>query len=334
MSHSQAPQGIISIIGGSGFIGRHVTAALAARGWRIRIVCRRPDLAGFLQPLGDAGQIAFVQANVRNPQSLRPALAGSHAVLNLAGILREQGRQTFEAVHVEGAQAVARAARDAGAERLIHVSAIGADAGSPSRYGRSKAEGERRVKQAFAGAIIVRPSLVIGPEDEFFNLFADMARFSWVLPLIGGGKTRFQPVYVGDVARAISKLLESGGQQGKIFELGGPEVLTMRELLEFMLMVIRRKRLLLPIPFFAARIMAWPMQFIPGAPLTPDQVLMLQADNLVSDAAKQEGRTLEGLGIGAEGIEAIVPEYLARFRPQGQFTVVREALASLLNRPA
>ncbi len=333
MSHSQAHKGIVSIIGGSGFIGRHVTAALAARGWRIRIVCRRPDLAGFLQPLGDAGQIAFVQANVRNPQSLRPALAGSHAVLNLAGILREQGRQTFEAVHVEGAQAVARAARDAGAERLIHVSAIGADAGSPSRYGRSKAEGERRVKQAFAGAVIVRPSLVVGPEDEFFNLFADMARFSWVLPLIGG-KTRFQPVYVGDVAGAISALLDAREQEGKVFELGGPEVLTMRELLEFMLTVIRRKRLLLPVPFFAARIMAWPMQFIPGAPLTPDQVLMLQRDNLVSRAASEEGRTLEGLGIAAEGIEAIVPEYLARYRPQGQFTVVREALASLLNRPA
>ena len=330
MSETRARGEIASIIGGSGFIGRHVTAAMAAQGWRIRIICRRPDLAGFLQPLGDAGQIAFVQANVRDADSLRPALAGSRVVLNLAGILRERGRQTFQAVHVDGARAVARAARQAGAERFVHVSALGADAGSPAAYGRSKAEGERQIRMTFPEALIVRPSLVIGPEDAFFNLFAEMARFSWVLPLIGHGATRFQPVCVGDVAAAIARLARGKGEKGSIHELGGPEIFTFRDLLSLMLRIIRRRRLLLPIPFSLARVMAWPMQFIPGAPLTPDQVRMLQRDSVVSQAAIREGRTLEGLGLTADGIEAVAEEYLARYRPQGQFTTVREALAMMV----
>ena len=321
---------MVSVIGGSGFIGRHAVAALARHGWRIRIICRRPDLAYFLQPLGGAGQIAFVQANVRNAKSLKEAVKGSDAVVNLAGILYERGKNTFEAVHVRGAEAAARAARDAGAETFVHVSAIGADAGSPAAYGRSKAEGERRVRMAFPDAVILRPSVVVGPEDRFFNLFADMSRFSMILPLIGGGHTRFQPVYVGDVASAICAVLADGAQAGKTFELGGPESWTFRELLEFMLMVIRRKRLLLPLPFGLARAIAWPLQFAPGAPLTPDQVNMLRKDNLVSEAARREGRTLEGLGIAPEGIEAIVPAYLARYRPAGQFTIIREALADML----
>ncbi len=320
---------IVSVIGGSGFIGRHTVAALARTGWRIRIICRRPDLAYFLQPLGGPGQIAFIQANVRDRASLEAALAGSDAVVNLVGILAERGRQTFEAVHVRGAETVARAAADAGVERLVHVSALGADPGSPAAYGRSKAEGERRVRAAFGDAVIVRPSVVVGPEDRFLNLFADMSRFSPVLPLIGGGRTRFQPVYVGDVAAALARLLEGDDQAGRIYELGGPEVWTFRELLEFMLSVIRRRRLLVPIPFGLAQIMAWPMQFIPGAPLTPDQVRMLKKDNVVSEKAKTEGRTLEGLGIEPDGIEAVVPEYLARYRPAGQFTIVREAISEL-----
>ncbi len=323
---------IVSIIGGSGFIGRHAVAALAHAGWRIRIVCRRPDLAYFLQPLGGPGQIAFIQANVRDRASLEAALAGSHAVVNLVGILAERGRQTFEAVHVRGAETVARAAAEAGAERLVHVSALGADPGSPAAYGRSKAEGERRVLAAFGTATIVRPSVVVGPEDRFLNLFAEMSRFSPVLPLIGGGRTRFQPVHVGDVAAAMVRLLEENGHGGRTYELGGPEIWTFRELLEFMLSVIRRRRLLLPVPFGPARLLAWPMQFVPGAPLTPDQVRMLEKDNVVSEAAKTEGRTLEGLGIEPDGIEAVVPEYLARYRPAGQYTIVREAIAELVAR--
>ncbi len=323
---------IVSIIGGSGFIGRHAVAALAHAGWRIRIICRRPDLAYFLQPLGGPGQIAFIQANVRERASLEAALAGSDAVVNLVGILAEHGRQTFDAVHARGAETVARAAAEAGAAKLVHVSALGADPGSPAIYGRSKAEGERRVRAAFGDAVIVRPSVVVGPEDRFLNLFAKMARFSLVLPLIGGGKTRFQPVYVGDVAAALVRLLEEDGHEGRIYEFGGPEVWTFRELLEFMLTVIRRRRLLLPVPFGIARLMAWPMQFVPGAPLTPDQVRMLQKDNVVSEAAKAERRTLEGLGIEPDGIEAVVPDYLARYRPAGQFTIVREAIAELAGR--
>ncbi len=325
---------MIGVIGGSGFVGRHVVAALARAGYRIRVICRRPDLAGFLQPLGVPGQIAFVQANIRRRESLMPALEGLQGVMNLVGILAERGRQTFEAVHVRGAEAVARTAREAGVQRLVHVSALGADPGSPALYGRSKAEGEKRVRQNFASAVILRPSIIVGPEDSFFNRFAGMARFSPAIPLIGGGFTRFQPVYVADVAAAAVKALEDDSLSGQVLELGGPEVWTFRELMEFMLMVIRRRRLLVSIPFGLAKVMAWPAQFLPGPPLTPDQVKMLMKDNVVSERAKAEGRTLEGIGIEPDGIEAVVPDYLVRYRPAGQFTVVREAIAEMAEHEA
>ena len=320
---------IVSIIGGSGFIGRHVVAALASAGWRVRVVCRRPDLAQFLLPLGAPGQIALAQANVRDADSVRRAVHGSVAVLNLAGILAERGKQTFEAVHVHGAAAAATAALEAGARTFVHVSAIGADPDSPSAYGRSKAEGEQEVRRIFPHAVILRPSIVVGPEDEFFNRFASMARFSPVLPLIGG-RTRFQPVYVGDIAKAVAQLVEEESHAGDILELGGPEVFTFRELMLFMLRVIRRRRLLLPVPFFLAKAMAWPAQFLPGPPITPDQVRMLQRDNVVDATAEREGRTLAGLGIEAEGIEAVVPPYLERHAPAGQFVIVRESIAEML----
>ena len=323
---------IVSVIGGSGFIGRHVVAALASAGWRVRVICRRPDLAQFLQPLGAPGQIAFAQGNVREADSIRRAAEGSVAVLNLVGILAERGKQTFEAVHVQGAAAAARAARETGARTFIHVSAIGADPSSPSAYGRTKAKGEQEVRRIFPDAVILRPSIVVGPEDSFFNRFAAMARISPVLPLVGGN-TRFQPVYVGDIAKAVVRLVETGAHRGKIFELGGPEIFTFRELMQFMLRVIHRRRLLLPIPFWAARIMAWPAQFLPGAPITPDQVRMLERDNIVSKAAEGDGRTFAGLGIEPEGIEAVVPPYLLRYAPAGQFVIVREAIAEML-RPA
>ncbi len=328
--HRPFRQEIVSVIGGSGFIGRHVVAALASAGWRVRVICRRPDLALFLQPLGAPGQIGFVQANVRDAASVKRAVEGSQAVLNLVGILAERGQQTFEAVHVKGAQAAAEAAKAAGVAHFIHVSALGADRDSPAAYARSKAAGEEAVRRAFPDAVILRPSIVVGPEDEFFNRFAAMARLSPALPLIGGGKTRFQPVYVGDVAEAVRLLVESGKARGQTLELGGPEVFTFRELMRFMLRVIRRRRLLLPVPFGLAKVMAWPMQFLPGAPLTPDQVKMLQRDNVVSEQAVREGRTLEGLGLEPEGIEAVVPPYLERYRPAGQFTVVRESIAEML----
>ena len=321
---------IVSVIGGSGFIGRHVVAALAEAGWRVRVICRHPELAQFLQPLGAPGQIAFVRADVKDAESIRKAVAGSAAVLNLVGILAQRGRQTFEAVHVKGAAAAASAARESGAGAFIHISAIGADENSSSAYGRTKAHGEQEVRRIFPEAVILRPSIVVGPEDGFFNRFASMARFSPALPLIGGGRTRFQPVYVADIAHAVVKLLDTGAFRGQVLELGGPEVLTFRELMQYMLRVIRRWRLLLPIPFGLAKIMAWPAQFLPGAPLTPDQVEMLRKDNVVSETAMEERRTFEGLGIEPEGIEAVVPPYLERYRPAGQFTVVREAIAGMV----
>ncbi len=321
---------IVGVIGGSGFIGRHVVAMLARRGWRVRVICRRPDLAMHLLPLGTPGQIGLVQANVRMPESLATAVNGCAAVLNLVGILAERGNQTFEAVHVRGAAAAARLAE---ARVFVHVSAIGASLVSPSAYGRSKLRGERAVRDIMPDAVILRPSIVVGPEDEFFNRFAAMARLAPALPLVGGGVTRLQPVYVVDIARAIAMLVENPAlKRGQTLELGGPEVFTFRELMEFMLAVIRRRRPLVPVPFGLMQALAWPAQFLPGPPITPDQVRMLRRHNVVSESARREGRTFAGLGMKPEGIEAVVPPYLERYRPAGQFTVVRESLAEMLGR--
>ncbi len=309
---------LITVFGGSGFLGRHVVRALAKRRFRIRVAVRRPDLAGHLQPLGTVGQIHAVQANLRFPDSVEAAVRDAAVVINLVGILFERGRQRFAAVHSEGAETIAQAASDFGA-RLIHVSAIGADENSSSLYARSKAEGERRVLAAKPTATIMRPSVVFGPEDDFFNRFAALARIAPVLPLIGGGHTRFQPVFVGDVASAIAQAAEGNVRPGTIFELGGPEVRTFRELMEYVLATIERDRLLLPVPFALAKLQAGFLQFLPNPPLTPDQVELLRSDNIVSDEAKRRGHTLEGLHIDPTAIEAVVPSYLWRFRRRGQF---------------
>lgn len=309
---------LVTVYGGSGFLGRHVIRALARRGYRIRVAVRRPELAGHLQPLGRVGQIHAVQANLRDPASVEAAARDAQVLINLVGILFERGRQRFSAIHTLGAEHVARAASARGA-RLVHVSAIGADEGSPSLYGRSKAAGERAVLAAQASAVILRPSIIFGPEDDFFNRFAALARISPVLPLIGGGTTRFQPVFVGDVAAAVADAAEGKVRGGTVYELGGPEVRTFKELIHFVLRTIERRRLLVPIPFFAARIQASLLQFLPKPPLTPDQVAMLAVDNVVSDAAKTEGRTVQAFGIEPEAMQAIVPSYLWRFRRSGQF---------------
>src|SRR5437660_8049741 len=309
---------LVTVFGGSGFLGRHVVRALAKRGYRIRVAVRRPDLAGHLQPLGRVGQIHAVQANVRYPDSVAAAVRHAEIVINLVAVLFERGRQRFPAVHVEGADAVARAAAAAGA-RMIHVSAIGADANSPSQYARTKAAGEAAVRAAVAAATIFRPSIMFGPEDDFFNRFAAMARLSPVLPLVGGGHTRFQPVFVGDVAEAIARAADGEAAGGTTYELGGPEVKTFRELIEFVLATTGRRRLLLPLPFRLATLQATFLQFLPKPPLTPDQVKLLQVDNVVSPEAERERRTLPALGIAPTTIEAIVPTYLWRFRKYGQF---------------
>ena len=309
---------LITVYGGSGFLGRHVVRALAKRHYRIRVAVRRPDLAFHLQPLGRVGQIHAVQANLRNAASVDAAARDASALVNLVGLLFEGGRQKFDAVHALGAEQVAMAAKAHNA-KLVHVSAIGADEASPAQYARSKAAGERLVRTANPDAIVMRPSIVFGPEDDFFNRFASMATLSPALPLIGGGTTKFQPVFVGDVAEAIADAIDGKLKAGTTYELGGPEVVTFRQLLEFILKTIERKRLLVPFPFWLAKLQAMALQFLPTPLLTPDQVDMLRFDNVVSEAAKAEGRTLPGIGISPEPYEAIVQQYLYRFRKTGQF---------------
>lgn len=310
---------LVTVFGGSGFVGRHVVRALAKRGFRIRVAVRRPDLAGHLQPLGAVGQIHAVQANLRYPDSVRQAVVGSEIVINCVGILFESGRQKFDSVQARGAATVARAAAEAGA-RLIHLSAIGADADSAALYARTKAAGEAAVLQEVPDAVILRPSIVFGPEDDFFNRFAGMAQMAPALPLVGGGETKFQPVFVGDVAQAVMAAVDGQTRPGTVYELGGPAVKSFRDLLEFVLATIQRKRLLVSLPFGLARLQAKVLQLLPKPLLTEDQVELLRTDNVVSAAAKAEGRTLEGLGIQPQSVEAVVPTYLWRFRRQGQFT--------------
>ena len=313
---------LVTVFGGSGFLGRHVVRALAKRHYRIRVAVRRPDLTGHLQPLGRVGQIHAVQANLRDFASVQAAVEDAGIVINLVGILFERGRQRFDTIQAVGAHNVARAAAAHDA-RLIHVSAIGADLDSPSLYARSKAGGERAVLQARPEAVIMRPSIVFGPEDDFFNRFASLARFLPALPLVGGGDTRFQPVFVGDVAEAIGRAADGEARPGTIYELGGPEIRSFREILEYILKTIERRRLLLPLPFALARLQAQVLQYLPKPPLTPDQVELLRQDNVVSPAAIDEGRTLKGLGVVPTAIESVVPSYLWRFRRTGQFKTGR-----------
>jgi uncharacterized protein YbjT (DUF2867 family) len=317
---------LITVFGGSGFLGRHVVRALAKRQYRIRVAVRRPDLAGFLQPLGRVGQIHAVQANVRNRPSVAAAVRGSDVVINLVGILFESGRQRFDAVQSFGAEgvALAAAAHNAG---MIHVSAIGADENSSAAYARAKWRGEQLVLAATPDATIFRPSILFGPNDDFFNRFAAVARVSPVLPLVGGGHTQFQPVFAGDVADAIADAVDGATRPGAIYELGGPEVFTFKELMEFVLATIERRRILVPLPFGVAKLQAAVFEIIAQLPLrilsrpllTRDQVELLRYNNVVSDAARRDGRTLEGLGIIPQSIGAIVPTYLWRFRKAGQF---------------
>jgi uncharacterized protein YbjT (DUF2867 family) len=314
------------VFGGSGFVGRHAVAAFAKRGWRVRAAVRRPQLAGHLQPLGAAGQIYAVQANLRYPDSVARAVQGAEAVVNLVGVLAPTGSQTFDALHVGGARAVAQATREAGAASLVHVSALGADRNSPAHYARSKAEGEGAVLEEFPKAVLLRPSILFGPEDEFFNRFAGLALRSPFLPLIGGGRTKFQPVYVGDLAAAILTACEGNAKAGTVYEIGGPEILTLRQVLDRTQQWAGRKRFYFPMPFWFAKLMAvftWPL---PNSlrPITVDQVRMLETDNVVSDAARRENRTLADLGVQSPRSTAtIVPPYLERFRPRGQYSRYR-----------
>jgi uncharacterized protein YbjT (DUF2867 family) len=310
---------LVTVFGGSGFLGRNVVRALCKHDYRVRVAVRRPELAGYLQPSGKVGQIHAVQANIRHPASIEAAMRDSHVAINLVGILAESGAQTFDAVQTKGAETIAQAASAAGA-RMVHVSAIGADENSASHYARSKAAGEKAVLAAIPSATILRPSVVFGPEDQFTNRFAALARISPALPLIGGGATKMQPVYVDDVAAAVADAVDGKTKPGVTYELGGPEVLSLREIIEIILAIAKRKRMLMPLPFGLAKLQAAFLQFAPGdLKLTPDQVELLRTDNVVSEAAKSAGLTLEGLGITPDSLEGVAPQYLWRFRATGQF---------------
>ncbi len=312
---------LVTVFGGSGFVGRHIVRALAKRGYRIRVAVRRPDLAFHLQPLGNPGQISLVQANLRFRNSVDAAVKGSDYVINCVGILFEKGRNTFNAVQEFGARAIAEATRAEGA-KLIHISAIGADADSDSVYASTKGRAENAIREILPDAIVMRPSVIFGPEDDFFNKFASMARFAPALPLIGGGETEFQPVFVGDVAEAVARGVEGKLEDGKTYELGGPEILTFRQILEMILEEIDRDRPLVSLPFGIASFIGSIASMVPfvDPPLTADQVTLLKSDNVVSQDAADAGLTLDGMGINPTLASAIIPAYLVQYRPQGQYT--------------
>lgn len=319
---------MVTVFGGSGFVGRHVVRALAKDGWRIRVATRRPDLAFHLQPLGRVGQINAVQANVRFPASIAAAVRGADAVVNAVGIPVEKGRQTFEATHVFGLRALAKATREAGISNVVHISGIGVDTESDSAYVRSRAQGDAALRDSIPGAVIMQPSVIFGPEDQFFNRFAAIARMSPVLPMFGGGDNKLQPVFVGDVAKAVAKALGGEAKAGANYELGGPQTPTMREIMQFICSTTGRKRLLVPIPNGIGHYFALGTEIASTLSLgifpsmlvvTRDQIKVIGLDNVVSAAAKQEGRTLQGLGIEPDTFESIVPAYLGRFRKAGQF---------------
>ncbi len=307
-----ATRRVATIFGGSGFVGRYVVKRLAQQGYIVRVAVRDPEAALFLKPMGAVGQIVPLFASVSNEGTVHRAADGADVVVNAVGILSESGSATFQAIHTEGAARIARIAAAGGVGRFVQISAIGADTGSPSAYGASKGAAEQAVLAAFPAAAILRPSLVFGPEDKFFNRFAEIARLSPIMPVICG-ETRMQPVYVCDVADAVIAALASQAASGRTYELGGPRVWTFREILAYILKQTRRNRRLVDIPMGLARFQANIMQYVPGKPLTPDQLLMLQRDNVVADGALGLG----DLGITPTPVELIVPAYLSRFQPGG-----------------
>ncbi|SHJ00401.1 complex I NDUFA9 subunit family protein [Wenxinia saemankumensis] len=321
---------LVTIFGGSGFVGRYVARRLAKDGWRVRAACRNPNEALFLRTYGVVGQVEPVFANIRDDDSVRAAIRGADAVVNCAGTFDTRGRNDAEAVQQHGAGRVARIAAEEGVRRLVHISAIGADADGKSEYARTKARGEALVSGAFPGAVILRPSVVYGPEDQFFNRFAGMARTSPVIPVVGG-RTRFQPVFVDDVAAAVVAAVDDPAASG-VYELGGPDVHTFRELMEQMLDVIRRKRAVVNLPFGLAGLMARVAEVgnvmtfgLSPQPITPDQVAQLHHDNVVADGAKG----FADLGIQPRAMEAELADYLWRFRPSGQYSDIKQSAQNI-----
>ena len=322
---------LVTIYGGSGFIGRYIARRMAKQGWRVRVATRRPNEAMFVKPYGAVGQVEPILCNIRDDASVAAAMQGADAVVNCVGILAESGKNSFDAVQHEGAERIAQSAAAQGIATMVHVSAIGADADADSEYSQSKAQGEAGVLAHMPNAIILRPSIVFGTEDQFFNRFAGMSRFGPILPLIGAD-TEFQPVYVDDVAAAAVAAVVGDAKPG-VYELGGPDVLSLRGLMQKMLTVVRRRRLILNIPFFAARLIAFGFDMLEKLTLglvsnpvaTRDQVKSLDVDNVVSPDAM----TLADLGITPVAMDAVLPEYLWRFRPSGQYAAIKESAKNL-----
>lgn len=306
-------QQVATVFGGAGFIGRHVVQRLAKQGYGVRIAGRDTEKAGRLRTLGDVGQVVPVRASVTDDASVARAVAGADVVVNLVGILFERKSGDFQRIHAEGAGRIARLAAAAGVRRLVQISAIGADPGSQSLYARSKGEGEQAVAAAFPGATILRPSVVFGPDDQFFNRFAGLAAMLPVMPVVEG-QTRFQPIHVGDVADAVMAAITRDDAAGRVYELGGPRVMTMRQVLEFVLEHTHRRRLMLPVPRALAALQARLGEWLPNPPLTRDQLILLKRDNVV--AADAAG--LAAFGLSPKAVEAVVPAYLARYRPGGR----------------
>lgn len=322
---------LVTIYGGSGFVGRYIARRMAKAGWRVRVAVRCPNEAIFVKPYGVVGQVEPVFCNIRDDSSVRSVMSGADAVVNCVGILAESGKNNFDAVQAEGAARIAMIAADEGVSKLVHISAIGADENSESDYARTKALGEQGVLEHMPGAVILRPSIIFGPEDEFFNRFAGMTKFGPVLPVVGAD-TKFQPVYVDDVARAAEKALTGHAEAG-IYALGGPEVMTFRGLMQKMLDVIHRRRMIVNIPFFAARIMAFGFDMlqavtaglIQNGMITRDQVRNLANDNVVSEGDKG----FADLGIEPTSMASVLPEYLWRFRPSGQYDAIKRSAKNL-----
>jgi len=311
----QNNQKIIAIFGAGGFLGKHLMRQLTKLDYRVKVATRNPYLKGYLKPLGNPGQIELFKTNIFNPEDIKQVLKNCDLAINLVGILYETRKQKFNQVHVKFPYLLSNLCNEIGVKNLVHISALGVREDHISKYMQSKLEGEKNIKKVFKPSVILRPSLVFGPEDKFFNAFASIAQFSPALPLIGGGKTKFSPIYVGDVAKAIVKTLKLENSKPKIYELGGPKNYSFKELMEILLEEIKKKRFLIPIPFSVAKLQSYFLQMMPNPLLTSDQVDMLKYNNIVSG----EYPTLEDLGIRGKTIQSILPKYIYRFRTGGQF---------------
>jgi NADH dehydrogenase len=311
----QNNQKIIAIFGGGGFIGKHLMRQLTNLDYRIKVATRNPYLKGYLKPLGSSGQIELFKTNIFNEEDVKQVLNNCDLVINLVGILNETKKQKFNQIHSQFPHLLSNLCNEVGVKNLIHISALGVKEKHDSKYMQSKLQGEKNIQKNFKASVILRPSIVFGPEDKFFNTFASIAQFSPILPLIGGGKTKFSPIYVGDVAEAIAKVLELNNSEPKIYELGGPENYSFKELMEILLLEIKKKRFLIPIPFELAKFNSYFLQMMPNPLLTPDQVELLKHNNIVTGDYPK----LKDLGISGTTIHNILPKYIYRFRTGGQF---------------